>query len=158
MHPPGTCLGEAVRVRTLVKDQTLSRFARSFPLLLALALTSPLAAAIVPGWSKVPIPATGSYYWRYVPTTPDTTKPLPLVRCRHGAGSKPESYRTLVAPSAEEVGVIVAMPKSSSDIGWGVGPDRQTVAEASRMVREELSIDDLRVSIAGHSAGGAYSY
>jgi predicted esterase len=130
--------------------------------LIALSLftiqTSPLAAEIVPGWSKVAIPSTGSYYWRYVPTTVDTTKPLPLILFLHGAGSKPESYRTLVAPSAEEVGVIVAMPKSSSDIGWGVGPDRQTVAETSRMVREELAIDELRVSIAGHSAGGAYGY
>ncbi|MFL6194897.1 MAG: hypothetical protein ACJ75H_12050 [Thermoanaerobaculia bacterium] len=126
--------------------------------LLCASWISPLAAEVVPGWSKVAIPSTGSYYWRYVPTTVDTTKPLPLVLFLHGAGSKPESYRTLVAPSAEEVGVVVALPKSSSDIGWGVGPDRQTVAETSRMVREELSIDGLRVSIGGHSAGGAYSY
>ncbi len=53
------------------------------------------------------------------------------------------------------------MPKSSSDLGWGLGADEQTVAESLRLVKADLApvlTDGLRTSIAGHSAGGAYAY
>ena len=117
----------------------------------------PLAAAPVPGWKKVDVPATGSYFWRYVPTTLDASRPAPLVLFFHGAGGVPEGYKDFVLEAVEAAGCVVAIPKSSG-LGWGTEADDRTVAETLRLVRQELSVDDRRVALAGHSAGGAYAY
>src|SRR5690348_8688284 len=97
-----------------------------FALLAAFATSS--GAAILPGWSRVEIPATGSYFWRYVPKTLDAAHPAPLVLFLHGSGGTPDLYKNFVAPAAEKAGCVVAMPKSSSDLGWGIGNDAQTVS------------------------------
>jgi predicted esterase len=122
------------------------------------ALAAPAGADLLPGWRRVEIPATGSYLWRYVPKTLDTVHPAPLVLFLHGSGGTPDLYKNFVATAAEKAGCVVAMPKSSSDLGWGIGADAQTVAEALRLVREELPVDGRRTALAGHSAGGAYAY
>lgn len=127
-------------------------------LLLALSTVSAAAAEVIPGWRKVDIPATGSYYWRYVPKTADLSRPVPLVLFFHGSNGSPEDYESFVFPAAETAGCVVAMPKSSSNVGWGFGNDEQTVTETLRLVREELSVDDRRIALAGHSAGGAWAY
>jgi predicted esterase len=139
--------------------------ARLFPRLLLIALFLLVAgisgmagAAVLPGWQRADIPATGSYYWRYVPQTLDATRPAPLVLFLHGAGGAPDNYKNFVATAAERAGCVVALPKSSSDSGWGIGNDEQTVAETLGLVRAELAVDPLRVSLSGHSAGGAYAY
>jgi pimeloyl-ACP methyl ester carboxylesterase len=133
------------------------------PLVLAVlvvlaVISSPLvAAAPVPGWNKVDIPATGSYFWRYVPTTLDAARPAPLVLFFHGAGGSPEGYKDFVLEAVEAAGCVVALPKSSG-LGWGTEADDRTVAETLRLVRQELTVDDTRIALAGHSAGGAYAY
>ncbi len=53
---------------------------------------------------------------------------------------------------------MVALPKSAAISGWGTGNDEQTVTETVRLVREELPVDDRRIALAGHSAGGAWAY
>jgi len=128
------------------------------PAVVGLLLIAPLSAAPIPGWSRIDIPATGSYLWRYVPQSLDAAHPAPLVVFLHGAGGTPELYENLVSGAAEKAACVVAMPKSASDVGWGTGDDEQTVAETIRLVGEELPVDERRVSIAGHSAGGAYAY
>ena len=110
-----------------------------------------------PGWRRVEIPATGSYFWRYVPQGYDASKPAPLVLFFHGAGGSPDGYRNFVAGAADKTGLVVAMPKSSG-VGWGTGADETTVAETLRLVREELPVDARRIALAGHSAGGAWAY
>jgi dienelactone hydrolase len=127
-------------------------------LLLALFAMPAFGADVAPGWRKVEIPATGSYLLRYVPATLDATKPAPLVLFFHGSNGTPEDYKAFVATAAEKAGCVVALPKSFSNAGWGVGNDEQTTAETLRLVRAELPVDDRRVALAGHSAGGAWAY
>ncbi len=114
-------------------------------------------AAPAPGWRTVQIPATSSFFWRYIPANLDTSRPVPLVLFFHGAGANPTSYRTFVQGAADAAGCVVAMPKASG-LGWGTPKDAQTVAETLRLTREELTLDDRRIAVAGHSAGGAYAY
>jgi|HubBroStandDraft_3_1064219.scaffolds.fasta_scaffold13876_4 predicted esterase len=118
------------------------------------------AAGATPGrgWQRFDLPATGSYFWRYVPASLDASRPAPLVIFLHGAGGTPDVYMNYVYPAAERAGCVVAMPKSASDAGWGTGNDEQTVALTRQQVGAELPVDPNRVSIAGHSAGGAYAY
>lgn len=133
-------------------------------LLLALLSGLPALAAdstAPPGWKRIDIPATGSYLLRYRPQSLDPALPAPLIVFLHGAGGTPELYEPYVRESAEASRAVVVMPKSSSDLGWGLGADEQTVAESLRLAKADLAplaTDDLRTSIAGHSAGGAYAY
>jgi predicted esterase len=136
----------------------LKHFRRLPLLLLGLALAAPpLAAAPSSGWLKVNIPATGSYYWRYVPQSLDASRPAPLVLFFHGAGSTPDVYMNFVGEAAESARCVVALPKASG-VGWGTNADEQTVTETIRLVRAELLVDDRRIALAGHSAGGAWAY
>ncbi|HEV2854071.1 MAG TPA: alpha/beta fold hydrolase [Thermoanaerobaculia bacterium] len=130
-----------------------------FRSLLALALSIPslAGAAPAPGWRTVEIPTTHSFFWRYIPASLDTSRPVPLVLFFHGAGANPTSYRSFVEGAADAAGLVVVMPKSSG-LGWGTSTDAQTVAEMLRLTRAELTVDDRRVAVAGHSAGGAYAY
>jgi len=126
----------------------------------AAAPPSLLAAAsgVARGWQKVSLPATGSYFQLYVPSSWDGRTALPLVVFLHGSGSNPELYFPNLSPPAEGTGCLVAAPKSSSAIGWGFGNDEQIVAATTAAVAGLAPVDPVRVSIAGHSAGGAYAY
>lgn len=114
-------------------------------------------AAPAPGWQTVQIPATNSFFWRYIPANLDTSRPVPLVLFFHGAGANPTSYRTFVQGAADAAGCVVVMPKASG-LGWGTPKDAQTVTETLRLTRAELTLDDRKIAVAGHSAGGAYAY
>ena len=131
---------------------------RAVALLALFAVPVVARADVASGWRRVEIPATGSYFWRYVPKALDAAHPAPLVLFLHGAGGTPDLYKNFVATAAEKAGCVVAMPKSSSDLGWGIGNDAQTVAETLRLSKAELPVDERRTAIAGHSAGGAYAY
>ena len=116
------------------------------------------AAAPAPGWLWVDIPATKSYFFRYVPASLDASRPVPVVLFFHGSGSKPFAYRSFVQDAAEQAHCVVALPQAASNLGWGTGNDDQTVAETLRLLRTEMTVDPAHVAVAGHSAGGAYAY
>ena len=127
-------------------------------LLLVLASAAGAEAASIPGLSRVDIPASGSYFWRYVPPDLPQGRPAPVVVFFHGSGGRPEDYLSFVTGPARTAGCILIVPRSKSSVGWGGATDELTVTESLRMVREALSVDDRRIAVAGHSAGGAYAY
>lgn len=125
-----------------------------FALLLAAPAAAQLPSAV---WRRIDIPETGSHVWIYVPASLDRSQPAPLVLFFHGAGSSPFPYTGLVSGAAERAGAVVAMPRSSG-LGWGTATDGRTVEETLRRVKAEIAVDERRIALAGHSAGGAYSY
>lgn len=129
-------------------------------LLLSVLLGSalPLTAAPLPGWQRFDLPETGSYVLRYLPPGLDLSRPVPAVLFLHGSGVTPDRYKPLVDDAADRAGLVVILPKSSTDLGWGIGTDSRIIEESLRTVRAELTVDPRRVSIGGHSAGGAQAY
>ncbi|HEX3126613.1 MAG TPA: hypothetical protein VH394_04725 [Thermoanaerobaculia bacterium] len=129
-----------------------------FVLLAVLLLTAlPVAAAPATGWTRVDLPS-GSYLWRYLPPGLDLSHPVPAVIFLHGSGGIPDKYRAFVSGAADRAKMVAILPKSSTDLGWGTSEDTRIVAESLAAVRGELPIDPHRVSIGGHSAGGAWAY
>lgn len=126
------------------------------------ALASPpprmAPAAAASTWQQVNMPDTGSYFLLYTPAGWNGTTALPLVVFLHGSGGTPEDYEIYLSPAADAVGCLVAAPKSSSDVTWGFGDDPQIVAETATVAASMVPVDPTRVSIAGHSAGGAFAY
>jgi dienelactone hydrolase len=135
----------------------MHRAAVLLSLTLLLAPRAGSAAEVQSGWTRISIPATGSYFWRYVPASLDRSRPAPLALFFHGAGGNPDGYRNFVSGAAERAGIVVAMPKASG-VGWGTEADERSVEEALRAVREVLPVDERRIAVAGHSAGGAWAY
>jgi hypothetical protein len=129
-----------------------------FILSLLLGSALPLTAAPQPGWARFELPESGSYLWRYLPLGADLSKPLPAVLFMHGSGGIPDKYRPFLVDAAQRAGLVVILPKSSTDLGWGTAQDEQIVAESLRTLRAELPLDPRRTSIGGHSAGGAWAY
>lgn len=111
-----------------------------------------------PGWQRVEIAATATYSDRYLPFGLDLSGPVPAIVFLHGSGATPEQWRPILAPLAEDLGVVLVVPKSVSPLGWGPGADDRTVAEALRLLAAEIPVDPARIGVAGHSSGGAYAY
>lgn len=142
----------------------LPMLSRRFVALVALALLAALlsvaraASAQTTGWQTLPIPETSSSLDLFVPIgAGGTAAAPPAVIFLHGSGARPENYRNTVGQAASAVGAVVAMPRSQSNVGWGVAGDTQTLVETLQIL-DERGVDGTRVAIAGHSAGGAYAY
>lgn len=125
-------------------------------LVIAFGLVASRAAADVPaGWTTLPIAATGTYALRYVPPGLDQSQPVPVIVFLHGSGATPEQWRSLVAPAADANSAVLLVPKSVSSLGFGPGADETTIREGLRVLGEGLVLDPARLSVAGHSSGGA---
>jgi predicted esterase len=94
----------------------------------------------------------------------------PLVIYLHGLGTSPVQFLRRVAPAAQDAGYIVATPMGYNVQGWyganGPGGGRGAVRNVGELsekdvmnvlarMREEFSIDDRRIYLAGQSMGGA---
>lgn len=121
------------------------------------AYLSPPAGAATPGWRRYEVPATGKYALAYVPAALDQSQPAPVVIFLHGSGSSPEAWRNLLEPIAEAQRFVLLLPRAHVALGWGVGPDATTIGESLSQLEAEILTDARRISIAGHSSGGAYA-
>jgi predicted esterase len=122
--------------------------------LLGVVLALPAMAATT-GWKQLSV--NGTYAWRYIPATLDQSQPAPLVFFFHGSGGYPEAYGDMVEAAADLAKCVAVMPKSIDPAGWG-DEDIATVDACLTLARSELTIDEARISAAGHSAGGAFAY
>jgi predicted esterase len=134
---------------------------RSLPrLLLALALALAgargAAAALTPGWHRLGLVETGSHALVYVPAGLPAG-PRPVVVFLHGQGGTPSGWQAFLQPVADELGVVLLLPKSDEPIGWGIGADDRVLEEALARLRAEVEVDPARLGIAGFSAGAAYA-
>lgn len=95
---------------------------------------------------------------RYLPVSAPPAAPLPLVVFLHGAGSNPAYWQPLLEPLAEELGCALLLPRALDNAGFGVGDDAGAIDEALARTSADLTLDPTRLSLAGHSAGGAFAY
>ena len=135
-----------------------SHVALVLSLLVSACLCPVLGATVDRGWKQYPLAAHGVFYERFVPDTADLSSPQPVIVFLHGSGGMPANYHASLTPPAEDLDAVLLMPKSSSDLGWGFGSDRDIVFDSIDEVRQELRVDEERISIAGHSSGGGYAY
>ena len=126
-------------------------------LAVSLALTAGAVQGATTGWQRYEIATTGEYALRYVPAALDQGQPAPVVVFLHGSGAFPEHWQDLLEPVADSLGCALLLPKSVSNLGFGIGDDETTILEALGRLKTELAVDERRVSIAGHSSGGAYA-
>ena len=61
-------------------------------------------------------------------------------------------------PLADELGCALLLLRALENAGFGVGDDAGALDEALGRTTAELSIDPMRIYLAGHSAGGAFAY
>lgn len=132
------------------------------PLLLLLILLAGLSApagAADPGWRRIEL-GGGRYALRYFPASLATTLPtgpVPLIVFLHGSGSSPDAWQTILAPHAEEQGVVLLMPHAVSEIGFGIGDDLGTLEDAMAALALEIPTDPRRRYLSGFSSGGAFA-
>ena len=124
--------------------------------LLATVLIGTCAPAIA-GVKRILLPQTGSYALLYVPHSLAASGPYPLIVFLHGAGSRPEDYLPILELGADTLSVPLLLPRSDYPLGWGPGDDRAIIDEALAAAGNLLDLDPRRISIAGHSSGGAYA-
>jgi predicted esterase len=138
--------------------RTRGRLAAGTWLLLALIVAPADDAGAQSGWLRLTIAETGSYARLYIPSTLDSSEPAPVVIFLHGSGARPESYEPFVMAAVETAGCVMILPKSLLLEGWGSDEDETTIAASLRMTADQVEIDPDRLTIAGHSSGGAYAY
>ena len=129
-----------------------SGLALAFFLLTTAAET--LAGTLPSGFRRINSPTSGSYSLRYVPASLDQSRPVPVIVFLHGSGSSPEAWQDILAPIADDLTFLLVLPKSEKFLGFGPGRDDATIQETLDVLRQQITLDESRISIAGHSAGG----
>ncbi len=129
-----------------------------FPTLLgwlALAFVAHASPSAAENWVVWTTPGTGAEVWLFDAAPHD--EPAPVVVFLHGSGARAADWRSWVQPAAEALGAVVLLPQALSDIGFGVGADDATIAEALDLLRAFRPIEEEQIALAGHSAGGAFA-
>lgn len=120
------------------------------------AVLAPAAAAAqARGWTELSL-GGGARATRYLPVGVELCAPAPLAVFLHGAGGTPEAYHGHLEAHAEALGLVLVLPQAAG-AGWG-GGDVSAIVASMDAVRAELRVDERRIYLAGHSAGGAFAY
>lgn len=97
----------------------------------------------------------------HVPASLDPAGPMPLLIMLHGAGARAGDVMPMVAPAADDHGVIVLAPDARGAtwdvIQPGFGPDVATLDEVLAAMFRAYPIDPQRIAIAGFSDGASYA-
>ncbi|HJX27014.1 MAG TPA: hypothetical protein VJ885_03820, partial [Thermoanaerobaculia bacterium] len=106
-------------------------------LLILLAALSGASASMAqelpaPGLDTVRVPATGSYFLRYMPPGLTPGQPVPVIVFFHGSGGRPFDYIGYLTEAARQAGAVLIVPKSRNNLGWGEAADELTVTESLR--------------------------
>lgn len=131
-----------------------TRFLQRLMVSTAALFWAPIVHA-APGWADLDLPG-GGRATRYLPMGVSPDDAAPLVIFLHGAGGMPEHYHDHLEGHADALDVVLLLPESAGQ-GWG-GADTTTIVQGLDAVEDELMIDDRRIYLAGHSAGGAFAY
>ncbi len=107
-------------------------------------------------WQTWQVEETGTRVLRYLPEQVGDG-PLPVVIFFPGSGTSPEPWQPQLQPAADQAGVALLVPRAIDLISFGIGADERTVELALDRLRQEVDIDERRIAVAGHSAGGAYA-
>lgn len=100
--------------------------------------------------------AGGTHAFAFVPDSVRDDAFPPVVVFFHGFGSSAFAWQSLLGPAAETAKVVVLVPKSRA-VTWALGSDDGVVEELLPRLAATRAFDRSRVSLAGHSAGGAYA-
>nr|MBA3848143.1 hypothetical protein [Planctomycetota bacterium] len=128
---------------------------RTLIVLILLGAGTTGASAVETGWHTMAL--TGTYARRYVPPGLDQSQPAPVTLWFHGYGGTPEAYEPHLQGPADAAGLVVVALRDTGPMGWD-NSDVAPINEALAALGAAMSIDEARVSLSGHSAGGAFSY
>jgi predicted esterase len=129
---------------------------RLFPILFFAALLPATAGAADPGWRRIEL-GSGRYALRYLPFSAAGDPAPPLAVFLHGSGSSPDAWKNILAPHAEDLGLVLLMPHAVSDLGFGPGDDLGTLEDSLAALALEIPTDPLRRYLSGFSSGGAFA-
>lgn len=110
------------------------------------------------GWLTVELPGQGSQFDRYLPQGVDIQTGAPLVVFLHATGTDIALYQDDLRAAADQLRLVVALPRSSSTRGWGFGNDFDIVDATIVTVARDIAIQPGKVAIAGHGSGAGYAY
>jgi predicted esterase len=142
----------------VLKMKMFTSTRQSFLALVALLLSGLAVTPAEARWLRYATPESGSYALAYVPPAlEDATGPQPVIVFLHGSGATPSDWQPLLAPHADDLEFVLLLPAAASRRAFGIGDDLGTLRSALDQLRDDVPVDDARISLAGHSAGGAWA-
>jgi predicted esterase len=136
-------------------ESCLLRFCVALTLVTAAAATLPGATA---GWEELSVDHGGTTAIVYIPSSLDQSQPAPCALFFHGLGASIADYADYLAPSAETASLVLILVQSEDASGGWSSQDIPAVNDAIAQVQAQLNLDPQRLSMSGHSAGGAFAY
>lgn len=110
-----------------------------------------------PGWSRVDLELYSTHYDYYVPSGLASGAKAPVIVFLHRAGLQPSDYRDALQTAADAAGAVLALPLSTSNLGWGFPNDAGIVNAALEDLQGVLTVNEFRIALAGHGDGASFA-
>ncbi len=133
----------------------LLRFSAALVLAAVMAANLPGATA---GWEELSVDHGATSAIVYIPSSLDQSQPAPCALFFHGLGGSIADYANYLSPSAETASLVLILVQSEDASGGWSSQDIPAVNDAIAQVQAQLNLDPQRLSMSGHSAGGAFAY